>query len=861
MQGPHTFSVRAIDGAGNVDATPSSIVWVVDTLAPDTTIATKPPALSNSAAASFTFSSDETGTTFECKLDVGDFDSCGASQTYTNLADGQHVLTVRARDTAGNVDASPASHTWTVDTVAPETTIASAPPDPSGSGLAVFTFSSSEPGSSFECMVDTGPFTACTSPSSHSLADGTHTFQVRARDAAGNADPVPAARTWRIDTLEPDTSITAKPRDPINSSDAVFAFSSSDAGVGFECSLDAGPFATCSSPKVYTGLAQARHTFRVRARDGSGNVDLTPATHAWTVDVTSPDTSIVSAPPSPTNSRDASISIGANEPGVTLECKLDNDPFAGCSSPKVYSDLGEGTHTVQARATDAAGNLDPTPAIHSWTIDVTSPTTTIDTGPGGPTNNPNATFTFSSGDPTALFECQHDGSAFAPCVSPTTFAGLTDGPHTFGVRARDAAGNVDATPAATAWTVDTVPPVVAISAPSDGSATNDTTPEISGTATGGAGDSAVVTVRVHTGGSVAGTLLQTVAVVRSAGTWAGAAAPLPDGVYTARAEQVDGAGNTGYSAPITFTVDSRGPGTSIIERPPDPSGTQTATFAFSSTEPQVSFRCGLDGGEFVVCRSPLTYTGLPAGRHSFSVNATDGAGNLGGNATYSWTVEAQAPPPSPPAPPPDVTPPNEVANVRAKAANTSVTLSWALPTEADFDRVSISRIAPGKNVRAVAVYEGGARGLTDRGLTNGLRYRYRIRTRDKAGNTSAGVEVSATPQGPLVAPVNGATVTSPPLLRWRPSRGATYYNVQLWLLRTSGRAKSTRPVKVFSSWPSVARLRLESRWTFDRKSQRLVPGSYRWFVFPGFGKRAAARYGAFLGESSFTVVARAANRR
>ena len=274
------------------------------------------------------------------------------------------------------------------------------------------------PARASSAWLDASPFTACTSPEAPTRTRGRERipFQVRARDAAGNADPAPAARTWRIDTLEPDTSITAKPRDPINSSDAVFAFSSSDAGVGFECSLDAGPFATCSSPKVYTGLAQARHTFRVRARDGSGNVDLTPATHALTVDVTSPDTSIVSAPPSPTNSRDASISIGANEPGVTLECKLDNDPFAGCSSPKVYSDLGEGTHTVQARATDAAGNLDPTPAIHSWTIDVTSPTTTIDTGPGGPTNNPNATFTFSSGDPTALFECQHDGSAFAPCV-------------------------------------------------------------------------------------------------------------------------------------------------------------------------------------------------------------------------------------------------------------------------------------------------------------------------------------------------------------------------------------------------------------------------------------------------------------
>ena len=65
--------------------TPGSVAWVVDTLAPDTTIVIKPPALSNSAAAAFTFSTDETGATFECKLDLADFDACGASPAYTNL--------------------------------------------------------------------------------------------------------------------------------------------------------------------------------------------------------------------------------------------------------------------------------------------------------------------------------------------------------------------------------------------------------------------------------------------------------------------------------------------------------------------------------------------------------------------------------------------------------------------------------------------------------------------------------------------------------------------------------------------------------------------------------------------------------
>ncbi|HEY0738370.1 MAG TPA: PxKF domain-containing protein, partial [Herpetosiphonaceae bacterium] len=109
--------------------------------------------------------------------------------------------TVRAIDAAGNADATPATHTWTIDTSAPQTTITSQPANPSTSGSASFSFTSSEASSSFECSLDNSPFATCASPQSYSgLTDGSHSFAVRAIDAAGNADATPATYAWTINT-------------------------------------------------------------------------------------------------------------------------------------------------------------------------------------------------------------------------------------------------------------------------------------------------------------------------------------------------------------------------------------------------------------------------------------------------------------------------------------------------------------------------------------------------------------------------------------------------------------------------------------------------------------------------------------
>jgi hypothetical protein len=90
-------------------------------------------------------------------------------------------------------------------------------------------------------------------------------------------------------------------------------------------------------------------------------------------------------------------------------------------------------------------------------VDTTPPETAIASGPSGTVTSETASFTFSSPDGTAKFQCQVDAGSWSDCESPKTYTGLGAGTHTFLVRAHDPAGNVDATPAARTWTVELQP--------------------------------------------------------------------------------------------------------------------------------------------------------------------------------------------------------------------------------------------------------------------------------------------------------------------------------------------------------------------------------------------------------------------
>jgi hypothetical protein len=347
---------------------------------PDTSINSGPATGGTSSAApSFAFSSPTAPPeTFQCSLDSSTFSTCTSPVSYEGLTSGSHTFVVRAVNSSGIGDTTPATRTFTVDASTPETEIDSGPAAAATTGPSTaFTFSS-EPGATFECSLDGAAFAACSSGGALTgLATASHTFIVRAVDAVGNQDPTASSRTWTVDATPPETAIDSGPADGSSTTDttATYGFSS-EAGATFECSLDGGAFAACTSPKAIAGLALGAHTFAVRATDTFGNVDSTPASRVLTVtqsstpprggDTDAPETTIKKVR---VKDSAAQVKFKSSEPGSTFECKLDKAKFKPCSSPERYHRLDTGKHKVRVQATDAAGNTDSSPAKAKFKVE------------------------------------------------------------------------------------------------------------------------------------------------------------------------------------------------------------------------------------------------------------------------------------------------------------------------------------------------------------------------------------------------------------------------------------------------------------------------------------------------------------
>jgi YVTN family beta-propeller protein len=374
--------------------------------------------------------------------------------------------------------------------------------------------------------------------------------------------------------------------------------------------------------------------------DGPRGVAVNPTgTRAYVTNQSSGSVSVIDTA---TNTVIATIAVGDITFGVAVN-PAGTRAYVTNAGPDTVSVIDTTNNTVIA--TIAVGSFPLGVAVGDVPLEPAAPVLT-DSDPDSPANDnaPRIKGTAEAGSTVTLFVDASCGESSVASGSAAAFAspGLAvnvadNSSTTFYATATDAAGNVSPCSSGLTYVEDSTPPAAPVVSDSDpDSPANANAPRIKGTAAAGS------TVTLFTNA----TCTSSVAASGSAAVFAspGLTVGVPDNSTTTFwATATDAAGNqSACSSGLTYVEDSSPPDTIIDSGPAEGSTTSatTATFTFHATEPGSTLTCTLDTGGPQACDSGTkTYTGLTRGSHTFSVVATDPAGNTDPSAaTRTWTI-------------------------------------------------------------------------------------------------------------------------------------------------------------------------------------------------------------------------------
>jgi hypothetical protein len=238
------------------------------------------------------------------------------------------------------------------------------------------------------------------------------------------------------DATAPDTTITEQPAPRVATQDVEFAFVSTEGGDRFECRQDDGAWYACSATATWEGAAEGPHTFRVRAIDEAGNVDATPATSTFHVDLTAPETAIDSGPSGRIKETTAQFAFSGSDDAF-FQCQVDGQGWEDCDPPSITLEaLTDGEHTFEVRTYDFAGHVDATPAKRVFVVDTVGPEVTVSSLRAGDDGVLTAVFSAEG-----AVRCAVDSTELEACTSPFTRGGLSAGTHVLRLQATDDLGN------------------------------------------------------------------------------------------------------------------------------------------------------------------------------------------------------------------------------------------------------------------------------------------------------------------------------------------------------------------------------------------------------------------------------------
>lgn len=657
-EGSHSLTATVTDGAGNISPATPPFVVVVDTLPPAaptiTSVIDDQPGNTTLANGQLT---NDAQPTLNGKGEIGTIitirdngDAIGTAQVDESgnwrftpdapLGQGQHIFTTVATDQAGNSGGVSSSFTIELDSVAPSIPVISSVQDSTAPTTGPITngqttnesrpalSGTGEIGATITVLSDGQPIGTTTVGANgtwsltptDALSNGPHTLTVTATDSAGNTSQPSNSFTLIVDTVLPGTPAITQVADDVGPL------------IG---NLNNGQ-ATNDPLPTLSGTAEANST--VRVYDNGSFIGFTSAdgTGAWSF-----------------------------TPGT---------------------ELGNGNHALTVTATDAAGNVSLTSAGFNIVVDTVAPlaptiiqafddvlpgTGTLSSGAFTNDTRPVLNGSAEAGARVAIYD---NGTLLATVTAAIDGtweylpAALGNGQHVFTAIATDAAGNVSPTSGGFIINVDTIAPSAPLlvsvvddiaggvfnAALNNGQLTNDARPTLNGTAEAGS------TVSIYDGSTLLGT-----ALVQSNNSWSFTpTTPLTNGSHTFTVTATDAAGNTSSAtAGFNVVVDTTAPTQPSISSIIDDVGPNTG--AIGANQPTNDARPTLNGtteanarvdiydnGSFVISVtadgsgnwSYTPTTALAQGTHSFTITATDSAGNTSGiSSAAAIVVDTVAP--------------------------------------------------------------------------------------------------------------------------------------------------------------------------------------------------------------------------
>ena len=754
-EGDHLFTARATDAAGNQGSASADFRIIVDTLIPNApsivTVTDNVGTIQNLTSGQLTndntptlagvTEADSVVTIRDGNTVIGTTTSdASGNWSFTPapaLSEGSHSLTATVTDGAGNISPATPAFVVVVDTQAPAApSITSVIDDLPGSTQltngqltndAQPTLNGvTEPNATVTIRSNGTPIGTANADASGNwnftpatpLAQGENIFTVTATDAAGNTSGASTSFTVLVDSIAPTAPViltvqdnTAPTTGPITNGQTTNETRPALSGTGevgatITVLRDGQPIGTTTvgAGGIWNftptdALSNGPHTLTVTATDSAGNTSLASNGFGLIVDTISPGIPVISQVADDvgpltgnlnngqaTNDAQPTLS-GTAEANSTIKI-YDNGTYLGTAPVDANgawnftptAGLGNGNHALTVTATDAAGNVSQSSAAFNIIVDTVAPLApTIiqavdDVQPGtgtlssGAWTNDTRPLLSGSTEANARVAIYDNGTLLGTVIAtidgtweylPST---LSNGQHTFTAIATDAAGNIGATSSGFIINIDTTPPPIPqlISVIDDiaggvfntaldnGQLTNDARPTLNGTAEAGS------TVSIYDGNTLLGT-----ALVQGNNSWTFTpTTPLATGSHTFTVTATDAAGNTsGATAGFTVVVDTTAPAQPSISSIIDDVGPNTG--AIGSNQPTNDSRPTLNGsteanarvdiydnGSFVISVtadstgnwSYTPSTALAQGAHSFTITATDAAGNTSGLSSAAAIV-------------------------------------------------------------------------------------------------------------------------------------------------------------------------------------------------------------------------------